>query len=74
MVENSANGGNPMKRYLTSIFICFSFISLIVGFRLNVTWNGVVSWGLALIFLLFAAYFTRYIPNEENKKRSHENN
>jgi len=54
-----------LKRYLTYIFIGISVLSVIIGFGFNVRWNGIVSWGLAFIFLLFAAYFTKYIPNDD---------
>lgn len=58
-----------MKRYLTAIFILFSILSIIIGYRFDVRWNGIVSWGLALIFLIFAAFFTKYIP--DNQKQNH---
>lgn len=57
-----------MKRYLTAIFVGLSIIAIIVGFQLDVRWNGVFSWGLAFILLLFAAYFTKYIANDSTKK------
>ena len=59
-----------MKRYLTAIFVGISIISVIIGFRFDVRWNGIVAWGLAVIFLLFAAYFTKYIPNENEEQDS----
>lgn len=52
-----------MKKYLTTLFIILSALSVIIGFRFDVRWNGIVSWGLALIFLIFAAYFTKYISD-----------
>lgn len=55
-----------MKRYLTAAFIILSIIILIIGLRIDVRWNGIVSWGLSLISLLCAAYFTKYIPNEKD--------
>lgn len=58
-----------MKRYLTTIFVSLSMISVFVGFMFDVRWSGVASWGLAFIFLLFATYFTKYIPNETEDKR-----
>lgn len=61
-----------MKRYLTSIFIGISILSVMIGFRFDVRWNGIVSWGLACIFLLLAAYFTKYIPNEKENRDSVE--
>lgn len=57
-----------MKRYLTGVFLALSVIILIVGLRIDVYWNGIASWGLSFISLLFAAYFTKYIPNEKNEK------
>lgn len=61
-------GGKLMKRYLTAICIGLSIISVIVSFRFDVRWNGIVAWGLAFTFLLFAAYFTKYIPNDKKEK------
>ncbi|MGM8366208.1 hypothetical protein ACLIBG_12130 [Virgibacillus sp. W0181] len=57
-----------MKRYLTAIFIGISILILIIGLRIDVRWNGIVSWGLGFICLIFAAYFTKYIPNDKDKK------
>ncbi|PAV30659.1 hypothetical protein CIL05_06035 [Virgibacillus profundi] len=59
-----------MKRYLTAFFIALSGVIIFVGLRINFEWNGIVSWGLALICLIFAAYFTKYIPNEKKSKKS----
>jgi preprotein translocase subunit SecY len=59
-----------MKRYLTIIFLVLSVIIIVIGLQINVHWNGIVSWGLAFICLIFATYFTKYIPDkEENKNR-----
>lgn len=55
-----------MKRYLTAIFFVLSGLILLVGLQINVYWNGIASWGLAFISLCFAAYFTKYIPNDKN--------
>ncbi|MDY0410429.1 hypothetical protein ACFFIS_16400 [Virgibacillus soli] len=57
-----------MKRYLTSLFILFTAIIIVVGLRLTVPWSGIVTWGLAAITLLLAAYYTKYIPNESKQK------
>lgn len=57
-----------MKRYLTAIFIGLSVLTLIIGLRFDVIWSGIVSWGLVVILLTFAAFFTKYIPNDEQKK------
>ncbi|WP_330949386.1 hypothetical protein [Virgibacillus sp. MG-45] len=54
-----------MKRYLTSIFLLLTAIILFVGLRLDFRWGGIATWGLAVISLIFAAYFTKYIPNEK---------
>jgi len=59
-----------MKRYLTLTFLLLSIIILIVGFRLDVRWNGILSWGLALICFIFAAYFAKYIPNDQDNKKT----
>lgn len=58
-----------MKRYLTAIFIILSIAILIIGLRIDVRWNGIMSWGLAFIFLLCAAYFTKYIPNDDKQEK-----
>ncbi|WP_047983181.1 hypothetical protein [Ornithinibacillus californiensis] len=59
-----------MKRYLTAIFLGISAMILVFGLRIDLQWTGAVTWGLTLICLLFAAYFTKYIPDEkQNKKR-----
>ncbi|WP_010651771.1 hypothetical protein [Oceanobacillus massiliensis] len=60
-----------MKRYLTAILIALSGIIIFAGISLDVYWSGIVSWGLALILLLLAAYFTKYIPNENKTKSKH---
>ncbi|MFC4025353.1 hypothetical protein ACFOUV_16320 [Oceanobacillus longus] len=57
-----------MKRYLTAILIGLSGIIIVIGIGLDLYWSGIVSWGLAIILLLFAAYYTKYIPNEKNSK------
>jgi membrane protein implicated in regulation of membrane protease activity len=56
-----------VKRYLTAFFLSMSAIVLIVGLRLDFQWNGIISWGLSFIFLLFAAYYTKYIPNDKKR-------
>ncbi|WP_164214593.1 hypothetical protein [Virgibacillus sp. YIM 98842] len=56
-----------MKRYLTAFFLSMSAIVLIVGLRIDFQWNGIISWGLSFIFLLFAAYYTKYIPNDKKR-------
>ena len=56
-----------MKRYLTTAFLILSIIIIIIGLQIDVRWNGIASWGLAFISLIFAAYFTKYIPNKKGK-------
>ncbi|HLR81149.1 MAG TPA: hypothetical protein VK119_11360 [Bacillota bacterium] len=55
-----------MKRYLTFIFIFLSVVILVVGLRMDFQWNGVVAWGLSFICFILAAYFTKYIPDDQN--------
>ncbi|MFZ3580399.1 hypothetical protein [Virgibacillus sp. DJP39] len=57
-----------MKRYLTTLFIILSAVILIIGLQLDYRWNGILSWGLSFISLIFAVYFTKYIPNEKQRK------
>lgn len=59
-----------MKRYLTTIFIVLSAIIIILGINLDLYWSGIAAWGIAIILLIFAIYFTKYIPNEKNKKKN----
>ncbi|HLS20547.1 MAG TPA: hypothetical protein VK056_02660 [Bacillota bacterium] len=54
-----------MKRYLSIIFIGIGIIILIIGLQINVYWSGMVAWGLTFICLMFAAYFTKYIPDKK---------
>lgn len=61
-----------MKRYLTAIFICLSILSVVIGFRFDVRWNGIMSWGFAFILLIFAAYFTKYISDDHNGTENNE--
>lgn len=56
-----------MKRYLTTIFFILSVLILIIGLRVDVYWNGIASWALAFISFCFAAYFTKYIPDQKDK-------
>jgi hypothetical protein len=59
-----------MKRYFTAMFLALSALILIFGLRIDLQWTGVATWGLTLICLIFAAYFTKYIPDEKpNRKR-----
>ncbi|WP_042220419.1 hypothetical protein [Oceanobacillus manasiensis] len=59
-----------MKRYLTAFFLGISAIILVIGLRINAQWSGIASWGLAFISLLFATYFTKYIPDEKKSRKS----
>ncbi len=56
-----------MKRYLTTIFILITMITIMIGYSIDVRWNGIVAWSLAIIFLIFAAYFTKFIPEKKKK-------
>ncbi|RKQ30902.1 hypothetical protein [Oceanobacillus halophilus] len=58
-----------MKRYLTSIFILLSIFFIFMGIKLDLYWSGIAGWGLAFICLIFAAYYTKYIPNEKKKNK-----
>ncbi|MFD2760096.1 hypothetical protein [Lentibacillus juripiscarius] len=58
-----------MRRYLTTIFLILSGIVLVIGLSIDLYWSGIASWGLAFIFLIFATYFTKYIPNEKKNKK-----
>ncbi|RLL42116.1 hypothetical protein D8M04_16175 [Oceanobacillus piezotolerans] len=59
-----------MKRYLSSVFIILSAVFIIIGIGLDLYWSGIAGWGLAFVSLIFAAYFTKYIPNEKQDKKS----
>ncbi|ALX49168.1 hypothetical protein [Lentibacillus amyloliquefaciens] len=58
-----------MKRYLTAIFIGISGVVLIIGLGVDLYWSGIASWGIAFICLIFAVYFTKYIPNDKNDEK-----
>ena len=58
-----------MKRYLSAIFIALSGITVIIGHMIDVYWSGMVAWGLGVILLIFAAYFTKYIPSDNQKNK-----
>lgn len=55
-----------MKRYLTFIFVILSMITIIIGYRFDVRWAGMVTWIFVIILLLLAAYFTKYISSDKN--------
>lgn len=54
-----------MKRYLTLFFIGLSILIIVIGLSMNLYWSGMVAWGLAIICLLLAMYFTKYIPDKK---------
>ncbi|WP_199860648.1 hypothetical protein [Oceanobacillus damuensis] len=58
-----------MKRNLTYILIGLSLVIILIGISLDFYWSGIVSWGLAIVLLLFAAYYSKYIPNEKKGKK-----
>ncbi|RDW17155.1 hypothetical protein CWR48_14620 [Oceanobacillus arenosus] len=51
-----------MKRYLTIMFIVLSGICVLIGLMIDQVWSGIVGWALAVILLIFAVYYTKYIP------------
>jgi hypothetical protein len=57
-----------LKRYLTIIFIILSGLCVLIGLIIDQVWSGIVGWALAVILLIFAVYFTKYIPEETKKK------
>ncbi|MEI3598346.1 MULTISPECIES: hypothetical protein [unclassified Oceanobacillus] len=57
-----------MKRYLSGILIVASVLIIIIGNMLDRYWSGIAAWGVAIILLIFAAYFTKHIPNDKKKK------
>lgn len=59
-----------MKRYLTFILFALSIIILYIGGKLQIYWSGVAAWGLALVILALAAYFSKYIPNKNSSKKN----
>ncbi|GAA0597466.1 hypothetical protein GCM10009001_12040 [Virgibacillus siamensis] len=62
-----------MKRYLTLIFIILSVVILIIGLQINQHWSSIASWGLAFISLIFATYYTKYIPNDRHDEKNEKN-
>ncbi|MFD1067103.1 hypothetical protein [Oceanobacillus locisalsi] len=57
-----------MKRYLTLILFALSILIIYIGSKLQLYWSGVAAWGLALVCLIFAVHYSKYIPNEKNSK------
>lgn len=53
-----------MKRYLSMSFLILSAIILLIGLPIDTYWSGAVTWGLALLSLIAATYFTKYIPKD----------
>ena len=58
-----------MKRYFTTILVIISMAIVFIGVTADVRWGGIVSWAIALILLGFAAYYTKYIPNNKEKNK-----
>lgn len=56
-----------MKRYLSGILIGLSGVIIVIGNVMDLYWSGIAAWGIAFILLIFAIYFTKYIPNEKKK-------
>lgn len=57
-----------MKRYLSLFFFILSGLILLIGYNIDVYWGGTIAWGLTFVSLCFAAYFTKYISNNEDEK------
>jgi len=57
-----------MKRYLSTVFMIISIITIFIGYRSDARWSGMITWGLVLFFLLLAAYCTKFIQKEEEKE------
>jgi len=57
-----------LKRYLTAILIAISAIIIYFGVTSDLYWGGIAAWGVSIILLLMAAYFTKYIPDEKKEK------
>ncbi|UCZ52207.1 hypothetical protein LGQ02_15335 [Bacillus shivajii] len=55
-----------IKRNLSSI--CFYIMAIILLVAMVFDLLGVVVWGLGLILLILAAYFTKYIPKRDLKE------
>ncbi|MCT1902837.1 hypothetical protein [Oceanobacillus sojae] len=58
-----------MKRYLTVILFAVSILIIYIGAKLQIYWSGILAWGLALICLIFAVHYSKYIPNEKASKK-----
>lgn len=61
-----------MKRYLTLILFAVSILIIYIGAKLQIYWSGIAAWGLALVCLIFAVYYSRYIPNEKSSKKKNK--
>ncbi|MEI3601963.1 hypothetical protein [Oceanobacillus sp. SE10311] len=68
LTKGLSNGGIVVKRYLSGILIVASVLIIIIGNMLDRYWSGIAAWGVAIILLIFAAYFTKHIPNDKKKK------
>lgn len=65
--------GFVVKRYLTTIFVIASMIVVFIGMKSEVRWAGIATWAIAFLLLMFAAYFTKYIPNKNNNEEQERN-
>lgn len=55
-----------MKRYLSFSFVLLSILTIVIGYRFDVRWAGIVTWTFVIILLFFAAFFTKYISNDKD--------
>lgn len=53
-----------MRRYLPLVFVILSIIIVVIGYRSDVRWSGIATWGIVFILLSLAIYCTKYIPNK----------
>lgn len=65
-------GGIVVKRYLSVIFIALSIVTVILGHVIDFYWSGVVAWGIGVVLLILAAYFTKFIPNDNKKNKTND--
>jgi len=61
-----------MQRYFSLLFVCLGILSVVISLQFNVRWNGIVGWGLAVIFFSLAIFFTKYIPENKQEEESKE--
>ncbi|MEN1968393.1 hypothetical protein WMZ97_10000 [Lentibacillus sp. N15] len=53
-------GIKGIKRVLSSIFLYLIAVTNLLAYWFNAL--GIVSWGITIVLLMAAAYFTKYIP------------